>query len=185
MLRTTQAIVLAAGKSTRFNTTATKLSFTLCGQEMITYPLNVLKDLSIKTTIVVGYQKESVISIIKKHNIDAECIEQTSQKGTGHAVLCTKNSWVADTLLILNGDAPLIKSEHIKALIAQHIAAQATISFITAYNADPSVTGYGRVITDNGRIAIVEQKEFMGDPETECRLNAGMYLINRSFLEKT
>ncbi len=181
----TQALVLAAGKSTRFSTHLTKLSAPLCGQEMIVYPLKLLKDLSIKTTAVVGYQKELVTTIIKNHNLDVECIEQPTPRGTGHAVLSTRDSWFADTLLILNGDAPLIKPEHIQALMRNHTEKKATISFIAAHNADPSITGYGRVITGNGRIAIIEQREFTGDPEKECRLNAGIYLINRSFLEQT
>jgi bifunctional UDP-N-acetylglucosamine pyrophosphorylase/glucosamine-1-phosphate N-acetyltransferase len=180
----TQAILLAAGKSTRFNTTKTKLSHTICGQEVIRFPLNLLRSLGINTTVVVGYQQEVVRDIITKNNYQVSCVEQKIQKGTGHALLCTKDYWHAQTLLIFNGDAPLITQQQVKNLIDHHRAMQATVSFIAAYNADPSVKGYGRVITKDGTISIVEQRDFTGDPSKECRLNAGVYLIERAFLEE-
>lgn len=181
----TQAIVLAAGRSSRFNTSRTKLSFTICGQEMIRYPLNLLQSLHLKTTVVVGHQQDVIRGIINKYQYPVECVEQTIQKGTGHALLCTKPYWTEDTLLILNGDAPLITESYIAELLQRHRSSQATISFIASYNADPSVVGYGRVIATEDHVAIVEQRDFIGDPSKECRLNAGVYLIERSFLEET
>ena len=179
-----QAILLSAGKSTRFNTSLTKLSFTICGQEMIAYPLQLLTNLAIKTTLVVGYQKDVVLDIVKKHGFNIEYVEQVVQKGTGHAVLCTQDFWTAENILILNGDAPLIKEEHIRDLIEHHQSTNATITFVAAYNADPTITGYGRIMVENNTISIVEQRDFKGDPEIHHRLNAGIYLIKRSFLEK-
>lgn len=178
-----QAILLAAGKSTRFHTSLTKLSFTICGQEMIAYPLRLLANLKIPTTMVVGYQKDVVLDIVKKYSYNIEYVEQEIQKGTGHAVLCTQHLWQADNILILNGDAPLLKEEFITQLIEHHSTTNATITFIAAHNADPSITGYGRVIQDNATISVIEQKDFKGDPSQYCRLNAGIYLIKRSFLE--
>ncbi len=181
----TQAIVLAAGTSSRFNTSATKLSFTICGQEMIRYPLHLLQSLNLKTTVVVGYQQDVIQDIIEKYNYPVTCVEQKIQKGTGHALLCTKPYWSEETLLILNGDAPLITKEHITLLINRHRETEATVSFIASYNADPTIKGYGRVIDNGNTISIVEQRDFTGDPAKECRLNAGVYLIERSFLEET
>ena len=179
-----EAIVLAAGKSTRFNTSLTKLSFTICGQEMIAYPLALLSKLGIKTTLVVGYQKDVVLDIVEKYNYTVEYVEQSIQKGTGHAVLCTQDLWSAENILILNGDAPLIKEEYIQELIERHTTSGAAVTFAAAYNADPSITGYGRITQENGTICVIEQKDFKGNPENYTQLNAGIYLIKRSFLEK-
>lgn len=180
----TQAIVLAAGRSSRFNTSATKLSFTICGQEMIRYPLNLLKSLEIKTHVVVGYQQETVRAILAKHSYTTECVEQTIQKGTGHALLCTQAYWTEDTLLVLNGDTPLLTQEQIKNLLEQHRAASAAISLIVGRTHDPSVTGYGRVIQEGKHVAIVEHRDFTGDLQRSYLLNAGVYAIDRSFLEE-
>ena len=184
MSKSTQAIILAAGKSSRFQTDATKLSYTICGQEMIRYSLNLLKELNLKTTVVVGYQKDALKEIISDHAYDVTLSEQTSQKGTGHALLCTKEHWSAEQLLIINGDAPLITQEHISTLMERHKRTGATVSLIASHNADPTIKGYGRVIHDGTTLSIVEQRDFTGDPEKECILNGGIYLIKRSFLEE-
>ena len=185
MSSSTEAILLAAGKSSRFNTSATKLSFTICGQEMIRYPLNLLASMGLKTTVVVGYQQEAIRKILDTHNYNVTCVEQGMQKGTGHALLCTKEFWTHERVLIMNGDAPLLTSSHLTELIQRHEESKATISLIASFNADPTITGYGRIVREGKTIAIVEQREFTGDPTKECLLNAGVYLIERSFLEET
>lgn len=188
-----QAIVLAAGKSSRFKTHQSKLLFPLCGQEMILYPIKNLKKLSIPTTLIVGHQQDAIRScitnnIIPDDSFSLSFVEQTEQRGTGHALLCTRSLWNADTILIMNGDMPLVSAALIEKLIEHHNAAHlkmnAAITFVTAHNTDPSQTGYGRVIkTDNG-IEIVEARNFIGDPHAACCINAGIYVINRKFLEQ-
>lgn len=87
-----QAVVLAAGKSSRFNTKNSKLSYKLCGQEMIAYPAKLLNNLGINTTLVVGYQKELIKDILNKYNLtNINYVEQKEQKGTGHALMCTED----------------------------------------------------------------------------------------------
>jgi bifunctional UDP-N-acetylglucosamine pyrophosphorylase / glucosamine-1-phosphate N-acetyltransferase len=178
-----RAIVLAAGKSTRFGTSQTKLSHTICGQEMIAYPVQLLASLGLKTTVVVGYQKELVTSIVHAYQPQVDIVEQVVQKGTGDAVLCTRHLWDTEDLLILNGDVPLLEKHQIEMLITRHKESKATISFMAAHNSDPSRTGYGRVIISKDRLEIIEQRDFKGDPTEPCLLNAGIYLIKRSFLE--
>lgn len=179
-----QAIVLAAGKSSRFNTSMTKLGFSICGQEIIAYPVKLLAALNLPITIVVGYQKEVIFNILSKHNLSVSIVEQTEQKGTGHAVLTTQSAWEADNILIMNGDAPLVTKEIITNLIDAHYNSNATITFVTAHNSDSSLTGYGRVIKENGCVSIVESSDFTGDSTVACCINAGIYIIKRSFLEQ-
>lgn len=178
-----QAIVLAAGKSTRFNTSKTKLSFTLCGQEMLVYPVQLLLKLNIQPTLVLGYQKEAILEIMQKHNLITSYVIQEEQKGTGHAVLASKSSWDSDHILILNGDMPLVTEDIINALINTHIETDATISFVVAHNPDPNLSGYGRIVKDQNKISIVESRHFTQDPAQYCCVNAGIYLVKRQFLE--
>lgn len=180
-----QAIILAAGKSTRFNTSKTKLSFTLCGQEMLFYPLKLLLHLTIKPHLVLGYQKERILSLLEKNSINLPFTEQREQKGTGHALLCTRERWNADHILVMNGDMPLLSEGVIQSLIERHKEKDATISLVIAHNSDPSVTGYGRIVKQNDRISIVEARDFTGDSSVDCCLNAGIYIFKRSFLERT
>lgn len=179
-----QAIVLAAGKSSRFKTGTTKLAYTLCGKEMVLYPLTMLQQLSLPTTMVVGYQKEILKDIVEKAQLTVTFVEQQEQKGTGHAVTLTKDQWSADHILVMNGDVPLVTAELIQQLIEKHCENNAVVSCIVSHNADPSLTGYGRVITKDGITSIVEAKDFTGDPTATCCVNAGIYMFKRSFLEQ-
>jgi bifunctional UDP-N-acetylglucosamine pyrophosphorylase/glucosamine-1-phosphate N-acetyltransferase len=180
-----QAIILAAGKSSRFNTGSTKLSFTLCGQEMVAYPAKVLAQMNIPMTFVVGFQKQAIKQIIHHHAIpNATFIEQEKQLGTGHALLCSHNEWHAENILVLNGDIPLITPEIITELLITHHNQNATISFITTLSHDESAAGLGRVIHNDSSLEILEARHCSEEQLGKYPLNAGIYLFNRAFLEE-
>jgi bifunctional UDP-N-acetylglucosamine pyrophosphorylase/glucosamine-1-phosphate N-acetyltransferase len=179
-----QAIILAAGKSTRFNTEKTKLAEPICGQAMILFPTKLLQSLHISTTIVVGYQQEIVKNLVTTaHGETIEFVVQEKQNGTGHALACTAASWNKDHILVLNGDVPLITAETITSLWQEHIRNNAAISFVTACNPNDTAQSYGRVVKTGNNIAIVEAKDFTGDVHEHCCINAGIYLINKDFLQ--
>lgn len=113
-----QAIILAAGKSTRFNTGNSKLLEKLCGQEMILYPIKLFEHFNLPITLVIGYQAADIKNLIKtlcKTNISFAT--QAEQKGTGDALLATKNLWVKDHILVMNGDMPHVNKEIISQLL--------------------------------------------------------------------
>ena len=62
-----QAIILAAGKSTRFGTGSSKLLAPLCGQAMVVYPARLFHELGIEITVVTGHQKEDIESTFNAH----------------------------------------------------------------------------------------------------------------------
>jgi len=181
-----QAIILAAGRSTRFNSGRTKLSERICGQEMILYATTLLQKIGIPTTVVTGYARDVVESIItKRHGSALNFIVQSEQNGTGHALLCTKSIWNKDALLVINGDMPLITADIIEQLAQKHFESNAQISFVTAHNSDPSLKGYGRVVQEDHKIRIIEPKEFHGDTHEHCCINAGIYIFNKKFLQES
>jgi bifunctional UDP-N-acetylglucosamine pyrophosphorylase/glucosamine-1-phosphate N-acetyltransferase len=179
-----QAIVLAAGKSSRLKSGHNKMLEKICGQEMILFPIKMLEHLAIETTVVVGFEKESIMECIQSiHPQHMRFAEQTTQAGTGDAVRCTSATWHKDHILILNGDMPLITPEILQELYHNHTTSNAAISFVMAHNSEPS-SSYGRVIQNNGLVQIIEAREFTGDVHEHCCINAGIYLINRTFLEE-
>jgi bifunctional UDP-N-acetylglucosamine pyrophosphorylase/glucosamine-1-phosphate N-acetyltransferase len=181
-----QALVLAAGTSTRFKSETPKLLFTICGQEMLLYPLRALQHLAIPVTLVIGHRKEQIKRLVEHHNFEAiSFVEQKQQLGTGHAVAATMPAWYADNILVMNGDIPLITPQLIQELIEQHERTHATISFITAHNSDPSsAAGYGRVVTHHDHMSIVEMRDFTDDPSVYPFVNAGVYIFQRDFLRR-
>lgn len=183
MLTNLQAIVLAAGKSTPFNTEKTKLVEKICGQEMILYPTKLLQELGIATTVVIGYQKELVSAvIIKQHQDRIHFVTQEDPQGTAHAILSARDSFKDEHILIMHGDMPLVTPEIIEKLYAKHLETKSTVSFIVAHNDDPSGMNYGRIVKDNNKIKIVEAKEFKGDVNDHCCVNAGIYIVTKKFL---
>jgi len=183
MVSNIQAVLLAAGSSRSSQTNTTKLAYKLCGQEMVLYPLSLMQDLSIPTTVVVGYQKDVIEPLIyKKFKNNVACVYQAEQHGTGHAVSCAQSSLTAELILVMNADTPLVTKEVIKNLINTHHERAATISFVVAHNADPSGYSYGRLIHDKNGMHIVTSKDFSGDHHEHCLIDAGIYLVRKDFL---
>jgi len=179
-----QAIILAAGKSSRFKTNSSKLLEKICGQEMILYVTNLLEHFNAQTTLVVGYQKEMVESLVQANHANANFVYQQEQLGTGHALMCTKELWNQDHILVLNGDVPLITKEIIESLYQKHITQNSEITFVVAHNIDPELNSYGRVIQEGSKVRIVEAKDDNRENSEHCCINAGIYLFKREFLEK-
>jgi bifunctional UDP-N-acetylglucosamine pyrophosphorylase/glucosamine-1-phosphate N-acetyltransferase len=185
MNKNIEAIVLAAGKSSRFNTEQSKLITKICGQEMILHITKLLNKLEIPVTLIVGYQKEKITEIIVKNNqFNIRFIEQAKQLGTGHAVKIAVPHLTQNHILVLNGDIPLIDQNILDKLITMHLEKNASLSFVCAYNFDPNIKGYGTIIKDDHSIQIVEAKEQNLQQETGevPLLNAGIYLFEKNFL---
>lgn len=175
------AVILAAGKSTRFGTGQNKQLSVLSGKPMVGHVLDSLNDLAIKFSLIIGHQAELVEKTLggyKKQG--AQFILQKEQNGTGHAVKISESSWDGDHILIINGDMPLITKDIISGLIAEHEKTRSTVTFCVTDREDPS--GYGRVIIDHNGISIIEEKECSEAQKKVKTVNAGVYIINRIFL---
>ena len=177
-----QAVVLAAGKSKRFKTGKSKLVAPIV-RDGTPYAAKLLESMHIPTTMVVGYAREEVQEVVKEQIPNVNFVIQEEQLGTGHAVRCTQQVWQADHVLIMNGDVPLVTKEIIQSLYEAHQQSNALLSMIVSHHPEPSAS-YGRVIQDAQGIRVVEAHEFTGDPVEDCCINAGIYLIRRSFLEQ-
>jgi bifunctional UDP-N-acetylglucosamine pyrophosphorylase/glucosamine-1-phosphate N-acetyltransferase len=181
----TQAVILAAGRSSRFNTGKSKLLEKICGQEMVLYLTKLLSNMNIPTTAVIGFQKELVKETITNYHGDAiTFVEQEEQLGTGHALICTRQTWNNEHILVINGDMPLINQEILENLYHRHLELNATITFAISHQTDPAVGAYGRLVITDGVMEIIEARDFHGDPSEHCFINAGIYLIKRSYLEQ-
>src|SRR6202011_1464130 len=78
-------------------------------------------------------------------------------------------------VLVLPGDAPLVRPETLKALLATHRSANAAATVLTAVVADPR--GYGRILrkSDTAISAIVEQSQLSGDQTEINEINSAIY----------
>ncbi len=176
------AVVLAAGKGTRMKSALPKVLHPICGQPMLSYPLQAAREAGFsQLRIVVGHQAESVQRIFAGGDI--EWVEQTEQLGTGHALMCAAESLAgfSGTLLLLCGDVPLLQAETLQMLQQFHAQEQATVTVLTAELPNP--TGYGRIVRNGEQILqIVEEKDATEQQQQICEINSGTYLFDAEFV---
>ena len=147
-------VILAAGKSTRFKATTSKLIYPLCGLPIISHVYLVAKKISGNKVIVVCNKDniKELKSILK----DCIFVIQNQQKGTADAIEQAKNKINSKNVLVLFGDTPLITLLSIKKLIKKFIYSKVKASLIAFRTLKPF--GYGRLITNNNILEeIVEE----------------------------
>lgn len=171
------AILLAAGKSTRMRTERPKVVHEVCGRPILAYVLDACREAGVSDCVaVVGYGKEAVLAAFP-HDSKIRFVEQAEQKGTGHAVMCCREEIAGkyDHVLVLCGDAPLIRAETIKELVKRHLAEGAALTLATSMLDDP--TGYGRIDRDpTGRLrGIVEHGDCTPAQRQIKEINPGYY----------
>src|SRR3984885_13031016 len=81
----------------------------------------------------------------------------------------------AKLAVVLPGDAPLVRTETLKALVAAHRAGNAAATILTAVLADPS--GYGRILrkSETAVAAIVEESQLTPDQRELNEINSAIY----------
>jgi len=116
-------IILAAGKGTRMESDLAKVLHPLAGKPLVAWVLETALSLDPeRIVVIVGHQAEEVESSIRERFSDFKGIEfarQTAMNGTGHAVQQAQ-SLLGDfdgDIVVLCGDAPLIKSNTLGALV--------------------------------------------------------------------
>src|SRR3989304_5746602 len=179
------AVILAAGKGTRMRSARPKVLHEVCGITLLECVIEAVQNTEISEIIVVvGDKKEEVKDSLK--GVSAKIVEQPVQLGTAHAVLSASHilSDLTDVVMVLNGDAPLIKPETLKRLITVNKEADADLTLLTAFVDKPD--GYGRIFRDAHRRikGIIEESEASADELQIKEINVGMYVFKvKSLLE--
>jgi len=168
-------VILAAGKGTRLKSSLAKVLHRAGGRTLIEHVVRACAPLKTrKTVVVVGHQAEQVTAVVEP--MGAETALQQPQHGTGHAVQVAKRAiGKAKFAVVLPGDAPLVRTESLKALIAAHRAGNASATILSAVLADPS--GYGRVVRKSETLvsAIVEESQLTGEQRELNEINSAIY----------
>ncbi len=174
-------MILAAGKGTRMRTDRAKVLHDVCGRTLLGWTLSIAESLDPdEMVVVVGHDADQVIATLPDSVIAAV---QEPQNGTGHAtrVGITAFARSHDTVVVLPGDMPLIRSETLKALVSAHHGANAAATVLTVILDDPS--GYGRIIRDGGSVtAIVEERDATADELLVKEVNTSVYVFRGGLL---
>ncbi|MEA5619634.1 bifunctional UDP-N-acetylglucosamine diphosphorylase/glucosamine-1-phosphate N-acetyltransferase GlmU [Cronbergia sp. UHCC 0137] len=178
--------ILAAGKGTRMKSNLPKVLHSLGGKSLVERVIESVEPLSpSRRLVIVGYQSQEVKTAMEKIP-NLEFVEQTVQLGTGHAIqqLLPHLEGYAGDLLILNGDAPLLRSKTLENLWKIHQENQNSATILSAYLSNPQ--GYGRIFCNDEGILqkIVEEKDCTHDQRQNNRVNAGIYCFRWPDLAK-
>ena len=179
--RSVVAVVLAAGQGTRMKSDLPKVLHAVCGRPMLALVLDAMHDAGVAdAVVVVGYRAEAVREVFADWVTPLRWVEQPEQKGTGHAVMVTRET-LADfdgEVVVVCGDNPLLSAETVRGAIVRHRVEGVACTVVTAEVADP--TGYGRVIRDPGGDveAIVEQRDASEAQQRVNEVNSGNYVFD-------
>ena len=174
-------IVLAAGEGSRMNSNRAKSLQQIGGTSMLEKICNTAGKISQNITLVVGYNKESIISEAKKlTHLNITTSLQPKPIGTGNAVKCGLDKVLDNSkVLVLYGDVPLIKEDTLNNLIK---ASSSGAAILTTVLDNPF--GYGRVKTseDGHALSIVEEKDATDSEREIKQVFTGILCVNKDLL---
>ena len=169
-------VILAAGQGTRMKSARPKVIHPLAGKPILGHVIDSSRALEpSQIIVVVGHGADQVRTAVGDDSVTF--VEQAEQLGTGHAVQqCLDTITPGNDVLVLVGDAPLIRHETLESLVAgRGEAAVCVLSFLPASN-----FGYGRIARDaDGNVrAIVEQKDTSAEEAAIAECNSGILLLD-------
>ncbi|SDY69812.1 bifunctional UDP-N-acetylglucosamine pyrophosphorylase / Glucosamine-1-phosphate N-acetyltransferase [Modestobacter sp. DSM 44400] len=176
-------VVLAAGQGTRMRSRTPKVLHELGGRSMLGHVLAAAAPLGAeRTVVVVGSGRDAVLAHLAAIAPDAVPVVQEDQRGTGHATALALAAVpdVSGPVLVVNGDALLLRAATVEELVTAHRASGDVLTVLTAEVPDP--TGLGRIVRDAaGAVrAIVEERDADEAQRAIAEVNAGVYLGDAS-----
>lgn len=175
-------VILAAGEGRRMRSTLPKVLHPLAGTPMVIHVVRAARAAGVaRPIVVVGHDRERVAAALAEENVAIAV--QSDQLGTGHAVLQAEPllsgggpDGGADTeVLILCGDAPLIRPRSLTAMLTEHRREGRAATVMTAVLAEPG--SLGRVVRDaRGDFERIVEVRDASPAEREIReINSGIY----------
>ena len=179
----TACVILAAGLGKRMNSNLPKVLHKVCGIPMIQSVIETARQLKGgKIVVVTGKHDDLIKKALASPDISYAL--QKEPKGTAHALMCARQELrnFQGTLIVLNGDAPLLRAETIKKFLKMHLKNKNAVS-VLSFNAE-NPDDYGRIVRDaSGHIlSIVEQKDADAMQKKINEVNSGVYAINHNSL---
>jgi bifunctional UDP-N-acetylglucosamine pyrophosphorylase/glucosamine-1-phosphate N-acetyltransferase len=186
MTSQTNVVILAAGLGTRMKSKRAKVLHRAGGMTLIEHVVRAAGAIAPpgNATVVVGHQSERVRALLAPSGV--RFVDQTEQKGTGHALLACRASLASEPglVVVLYGDCPLLSPATLTELVRRQVGGQAAATLITTRLNDP--TGYGRIVFgEQGDVrAIVEHKAAAPAQLAIPFINSGIYCFRADLLWK-
>ena len=184
--RVINVVILAAGLGTRMKSKHAKVLHRAGGLSLVEHVVQAASGITdaAHITVVIGHQGEQVKQRLASTGV--RFVEQTEQKGTGHAVMACRSALESENglVVVLYGDCPLLSENTLRELVHRQASGDAAVTLITTRLEDP--TGYGRILFGKrGEVAaIVEQKAATKEQLAIQLVNPGIYCFRAELLWK-
>jgi bifunctional UDP-N-acetylglucosamine pyrophosphorylase/glucosamine-1-phosphate N-acetyltransferase len=170
------AIILAAGEGKRMKSDLPKVLHEVAGEPLLAHVGRSARAAGVDhVVVVVGKGSAEVRAAFARQGW--EFVEQPERLGTGDAVRRAQAQLdrCEGDVVILAGDAPLIRAETLATLRERHRAEDAAVSVLTARIPDPY--GYGRICrdADGAFTGIVEEKDATEAQRAIDEVNSSTY----------
>ena len=178
----TTLIILAAGKGTRMQSTLPKIVHPVAGHPMISRVVAAAEQAEFDDIrIVLSPETHLVEQLLESRGVF--CFYQAEQKGTADAVKSAQPETAQGTVVIINGDHPLISSEDLKDWVREFQEEHADMAVISAIVKKPG--SYGRIVRHKDQIcAIVEAKDASAETLKINEINTGIYVYKSECLNE-
>ena len=179
------AVILAAGMGKRMKSVLPKVAHPVLGQPMLWHVARTAAASGIREIVfVLGNGREPLMETVER--FAGKVAVQERPLGTGDAARAGLSavSPKAREVVVLCGDAPLLRPNTLRSLIAARRKGKAPASVLTGILSDPA--GYGRVVRGpDGAVArIVEERDADASLRRILEVNSGTYAFDRPFLER-
>jgi bifunctional UDP-N-acetylglucosamine pyrophosphorylase/glucosamine-1-phosphate N-acetyltransferase len=174
------AVVMAAGLGTRMRSEVPKHLHPILGRRVVDWVLDAARGLEpAKVVLVVSPGSEERFDGV-------ELAVQAEPRGTADAVAAAGRALegFAGDVLVLDGAAPMLSSELLQGLLAEHRGAGAAVT-ILSFEPDRPLP-YGRIVRDaDGSVrAIVEEKDATPEQRAIRELNSSIYVFEADTLTR-
>lgn len=185
-------VILAAGDGKRMKTGVPKVMNVFKGEPMVSHVVKAVEE--------TGFKSQPVVVVCANHTLvqdylkdRADYVVQEQQLGTAHAVGCAESLLVGKTksVVVLNGDMPLITSATLKHLIEIHTEYKDVVTLMTTTVADFSewraqFADFGRIKrdTEGNILDIVEKKDAIPEELKITELNTSYFCFDADWLWK-
>src|SRR5271166_3646532 len=126
-------VILAAGLGTRMKSKRAKILHRAGGLTLIEHVVRAAAAIAPaeNATVVVGHQADQVRTLLAPSGVGF--VDQTEQKGTGHALLACRTSLASEPglVVVLYGDCPLLAPATLAELIRRQSSGNAAATLIT------------------------------------------------------
>jgi bifunctional UDP-N-acetylglucosamine pyrophosphorylase / glucosamine-1-phosphate N-acetyltransferase len=176
--RTLGAVVMAAGLGTRMRSDVPKHLHPILGRRMVDWVIASARELGVEPLVV-------VVAPSTASAFDGLPVAiQAEPRGTGDAVRCAQAALadIADDVLVLSGDTPLLSSAVLRELLATH-RHEGAAATVLSFEPDDAKQ-YGRVLrgTDGALRAIVEYRDATEDERAVREVNSSIYVFRADSL---